>query len=100
MPSSPSGLSATKGPVRGVTPKSDATTMSGFSQLIDDVADQKNNSLSDVLLKAKVLAHRLKSRTFRQWVNSEIDGYGDKNKLPDYRIVGCNLRGDFNGYFQ
>ncbi len=74
--------------------------MSRFSQLIDDVADQKNNSLLDVLLKAKVLAHRLRSRKFRQWVNSEIDGYGDKNNLPDYRIIGCAIRGDFNGYFQ
>lgn len=47
---------------------------SKFSQLIEDVADQKNHSLSDVLLKAKVLAHRLKSRNFRQWVNLEING--------------------------
>jgi hypothetical protein len=40
--------------------------MSKFSELIDEVADQKSHSLSDVLLKAKVLAHRLKSRKFRQ----------------------------------
>ncbi len=73
--------------------------MSRFSQLIDEVADQKNHSLSDVLLKTKVLAHRLRSRTLRQWVNSEIDGYDDKTKVPDYRIIGCSLRGDFVGPF-
>src|SRR5690348_2818918 len=73
--------------------------MSRFSQLIDEVADQKNHSLSDVLLKAKVLAHKLRSRTFRQWVNSEIDGYKDKDQLPDYRVLRCKLRGDFVGYF-
>lgn len=74
--------------------------MSKFSQLIDEVADQKNHSLSDVLLKAKVLAHQLKSRTFRQRVNSEIDGYKDRSQVPDYRVVRCNIRGDFVGMFQ
>jgi AbiTii len=75
--------------------------MSRFSQLIDQVSDEKTHSLSAVLLKAKVLAHQLKSRTFRQWVNSEIDGYkGDTPDLPDYRIIRCNLQGHFVGLFQ
>jgi hypothetical protein len=73
--------------------------MSRFSQLIDEVADQRNHSLSDVLLKAKVLAHRLRSRKFREWINSEIDGYSDGSELPDYRIVSATLLGEFNGYF-
>jgi AbiTii len=74
--------------------------MSKFSQLIDDAADQKSHSLSDVMLKAKVLAHHLKSRKFRQWVNAEIDGYDSKMPLPDYRVLHATLMGDFAGPFQ
>src|SRR3954466_15479182 len=73
--------------------------VSKFSHLIDDVADQRNHSLSDVLLKAKVLAHRLRSRKFRAWVNAEIDGYYDGAELPEYRVVTPTLLGEFNGYF-
>ena len=68
--------------------------MTRFSQLIDEVADQKNHSLSDVLLKAKVLAYRLPSRKFRQWVKSEIDGYDEKTSLPTYRVVGARQDGE------
>jgi hypothetical protein len=75
--------------------------MSKFSELIDQVSDEENHSLSAVLLKAKVLAHQFRSRTFRQWINSEIDGYKeDKPQLPDYRIIRCNLQGHFVGTFQ
>lgn len=74
--------------------------MSKFSQLIDDVADQRNQTLSDVLLKAKVLAHRLKGRKFRQWVTGELDGYDKATPLPDYRVLHCTLQGDFAGPFQ
>lgn len=59
--------------------------MTKFSQLIDELADQKNHTLSDVLLKAKVLAYRLKGRKFRQWVDSEIGGYDRSTTPPDYR---------------
>src|SRR5437773_3089607 len=74
--------------------------MSQFAQLIDAVSDQKGHSLSDVLLKAKVLAHRLKSRRFRQWISAEIDGYSTEMTLPDYRVVKCGLYGHFAGPFQ
>ena len=74
--------------------------MSKFSHLIDDVADQRNHSLLDVLLKAKVLAHRLRSRKFREWINAEIDGYDNRAELPDYRVVSSRLLGDYHGYFQ
>jgi hypothetical protein len=73
--------------------------MSRFSRLIDEVADQKQHSLSDVLMKAKVLASRLRSRKFRQWIESEINGYPTEQKLPDYRIVGTRIEGWFGGYF-
>ena len=73
--------------------------MSLFSQLIDEVADQKNHSLSDVLLKAKVLASKLRGRKFRQWIDAEINGYSKDDALPEYRILGASLIGTFAGYF-
>jgi hypothetical protein len=73
--------------------------MSRFSSLIDEVADQQSHSLSDVLMKAKVLASRLRSRKFRQWVDSEINGYEEGQKLPEYRIVNTTIEGYFAGYF-
>jgi hypothetical protein len=74
--------------------------VSRFSQLIDEVSDPKNRSLSEVLLKAKVLAHQLRSRKFRQWVEWELEGYETADALPDYRVVGSKIYGDFAGYFQ
>jgi hypothetical protein len=71
--------------------------MSRFSQLIDEVADQKNHSLSDVLLKAKVLSRQLPGRKFRQWIDSEINGYSSKKNVPEYRVVSARLYGDFAG---
>ncbi len=71
--------------------------MSKFSHLIDDVADQRNHSLSDVLLKAKVLAHRLRSRKFREWINAEIDGYDNQCAFPACTRVMLNRAGEFIG---
>lgn len=72
--------------------------MSRFSDLIDRVADQKNYSLSDVLLIAQRFAHRLPGRKFRQWIKSEMDGYDPKDELPDYRVVGSLLIGTYEGW--
>lgn len=73
--------------------------MSTFTQLINDVADQRNHKLSDVLMRAKVLAHQLRGRKFRDWINNEINGYPNKSDLPPYRILNANLFGDFGGSF-
>jgi hypothetical protein len=73
--------------------------MSHFSRLIDEVADQKNHSLSDVLLKAKVLASRLRSRKFRSWIDSELNGYDRDGELPKYRVLNAKIQGYFGGYF-
>lgn len=74
--------------------------MSQLSVLIDEVSDQKNHSLSDVLMKAKVLASQLRGRKFRQWINAELDGYTDPKDVPDYRVLRCHLIGQFAGPFQ
>ena len=50
-------------------------TVSLFSELLKDTADVRNASLAACLFKAKVLASKLQSATFRRWVDAELDGY-------------------------
>jgi AbiTii len=59
-------------------------------------------SLSTILLKAKLLAHKLKNDSFKQWVKHEVDGYLDYKEVPDYRVIHTPLLGyisnGWNGY--
>lgn len=70
-----------------------------LSQLQADLLD-RNASLSDTLRKAKVLASQLGSEELDTWVSQELDGYKDKNSLPDYRVLHTSVAGTWtNGYF-
>ncbi|MEO1352022.1 MAG: hypothetical protein AAFW84_25010 [Cyanobacteria bacterium J06635_15] len=56
-------------------------------------------SLSTILLKAKLLAHKLNNDSFKQWVKYEVDGYLNYKEVPDYRIIQTPLLGYiFNGW--
>src|SRR5207249_3967226 len=35
----------------------------------------------------------------KEWLDAELDGYRRPDELPDYRIVGAPLYGDFSGAF-
>lgn len=72
--------------------------MGRMSELIDEVSDSAR-PLGDVLLKAKVFAHKLKGRKFREWVKSETEGYDNDTPLPDYRTVVTQCFGDYHGPF-
>src|SRR5712691_10795992 len=41
--------------------------------------------VADLLRKCKILAVHLKSSSFDQWVDRELNGYKNKEELPDYR---------------
>lgn len=57
--------------------------------------------LSNILRKAKILSHRLKSEDFKNWVNQELNGYsGGLEVIPDYRAIGTQTYGNFSGPFQ
>ena len=57
-------------------------------------------SLSNTLRKAKILASGLRLPEFRQWVESELNGYKSREGLPEYRHYRpANLGTLSNGYY-
>jgi hypothetical protein len=69
---------------------------------IRDVRDDIINPdvrVSNVLLKAKVIAYSLDVPEFKQWIEHELDGYEGKNvEIPDYRAAPGANYGQFSGY--
>lgn len=64
---------------------------------IQQAATDSDVDLPSLLRKCKILANRLGNPEFKQWVNFELNGYPDLDKLPDYRIFGVQVLGDFSG---
>jgi hypothetical protein len=50
-------------------------------------------SLTEALLKTKMLLHQIRAKDLVPWVNSELDGYPDDN-VPSYRIISMDVRGN------
>lgn len=72
--------------------------MSLLSDIQETVIDN-NVNISVILRKCKVLAVRLGNEPFEKWVDQELNGYKNKNLLPDYRIVEVYSKGHFSGPF-
>lgn len=67
---------------------------------IQNAAASPDIRTSDLLRKCKILAARLKSKELARWVDWELNGYGDDDRLPDYRIIPrLGARGHFIGAF-
>lgn len=67
-------------------------------QLIETIINELTDvglSLTSPLLKTKVLASRIGNNELSNWVNLELNGYKDKEDLPDYRKATGNLIGDY-----
>ena len=63
--------------------------------LLDDIlnaAIDENVAVSALLMKCRLLAHRLDHEEFKQWVLWESDGYPEGAPLPDYRKVPAKLK--------
>lgn len=59
-------------------------------KLLDEIIEllsDKNGSLTDALLKTKVLMHRIGHKELAEWVNDELNGYPKDKPVPTYRIV-------------
>ncbi len=73
--------------------------------IIEELVSQKSN-LENVLIKTQVLAFKLKNDNLKNWVNNELNGYDDQEEIPEFRIVGTQVKGHlfqglgFGGYQQ
>ena len=72
--------------------------------LLDEIRSDLTNesaTLSNTLRKAKILASAIGLEEFREWVDSELDGYNNRDKVPSYRrrFRPTNI-GTFVGPFQ
>jgi hypothetical protein len=63
-------------------------------QLIDEIIgllSSEQASLTDVLLKTKILLHKIGQKDLVEWVNHELNGYPQSVELPAYRILRCEI---------
>lgn len=67
---------------------------------IQNAAVDAKIDISTLLRKCKILAARLGSSEFKQWIENELNGYKNKDDLPSYRILSVNSKGHFSGPFQ
>jgi len=54
--------------------------------IIEDLVNNDKN-ISTIFLKLQVLVYKLKNERLRIWLDSELHGYRDQTKLPEYRII-------------
>lgn len=63
-----------------------------IQDIINELTDV-NKTLTNPLLKIKVLASKLKNQELGKFTNLELSGYSENEQLPNYRLTGCNLKG-------
>ncbi|KVR44341.1 hypothetical protein WK16_01035 [Burkholderia ubonensis] len=66
-------------------------------QLLKDIVtllSDKDGSLTDALLKTKVLMHSIGHKELAGWVNDELNGYADGAPVPAYRVIPVRLAGN------
>lgn len=64
-------------------------------KLVDEIIEilsSDNGILSNALIKTKVLLHKMGHKELVMWVNKELNGYTEKDELPDYRIISAQVR--------
>ena len=72
--------------------------MSLLDEIRSDLTNQSAD-LSNTLRKAKILASAIRLPEFRDWVDFELSGYPDRDKLPSYRRFRPTNLGTFSGSF-
>lgn len=64
------------------------------SKIIKELVTGKID-LFAALKQTKVLLYKFKKPEIHRWVDNELSGYSQNDKLPDYRIVKGELKGNF-----
>lgn len=70
-----------------------------LSEIIN-ILTNDTQSLTNALLKTKVLAYKLNNDKLLKWVNNELNGYESGSILPDYRTIPTTVIGSFSNGFQ
>lgn len=66
-------------------------------KLLDEIVallSSKDGSLTDALLKTKVLMHSIGHKELADWVNDELNGYAEGKTVPSYRVIPTRLVGN------
>ena len=58
---------------------------------IIEILSSDNGKLSDALIKTKVLLHQIGHKELVPWVNNELNGYPDRDTVPEYRILPAQV---------
>ncbi len=63
-------------------------------KLINEIIELLSNgdgSLTEALIKTKVVLHKIGHKELIDWVNNELNGYSDTDELPSYRILPAQV---------
>jgi hypothetical protein len=69
-----------------------AADIDWINNIIEELVNPQYK-LSNTILKVKLLASRVKNEKLENWVEDEINGYGE-NEVPEYRNLNVGLFGD------
>lgn len=61
-----------------------------LNEIIDALSSQ-SGSLTDALLKTKVLLHQIGHNELVEWVNHELNGYPHDGAIPEYRVLPAQI---------
>jgi len=65
-------------------------------KLLDEIVDllsSERGSLTDALLKTKVVLHKIGQTDLVEWVNDELNGYPSHKEVPPYRVIPARVVG-------
>ena len=65
-------------------------TLNLLQEIIATLSSQ-SDSLTDALLKTKVLLHKIGHKELSEWVNNELNGYSDTDNVPAYRVLPAQV---------
>ncbi|HCT84792.1 MAG TPA: hypothetical protein DF296_06295 [Candidatus Margulisbacteria bacterium] len=68
-------------------------------QEIQDSLTAETTNLASILRKVKVLAYKLNEGTLKDWISKEINGYRERDVIPEYRKIHPRSLGYFVGAF-
>jgi hypothetical protein len=69
------------------------TGMKLLNEVVELLSDE-SGSLTNALLKMKVVMHKIGHKELAEWVNDELNGYGKDKEVPPYRVTHARLKGN------